>query len=68
MSWQPLVLIEEQEDYMYTFNGFLNGVGGNLGLFLGFSILSTVTQVLFLSTKISLWVNNKRMKKKQKKA
>lgn len=42
IKFDHLALIEEKEDFLFTFNAFLSAVGGNLGLFVGFSLLSTI--------------------------
>lgn len=52
VSYQPMSLMEEREDYMFSTNAFLSAVGGNLGLFLGFSILSCMFDLLGFVEKI----------------
>lgn len=48
MSYQVLSMVKDSEDYMFSFNAFVSAVGGNLGLFLGFSLLSAVFDLVDL--------------------
>lgn len=52
LSYQVLETIEDREDYMFSFNAFISAVGGNLGLFLGFSLLTAVFDLLDLMEKM----------------
>ena len=40
----------EEEYFLYTLDGFVADIGGYLGLFLGASLLSSLTQLLHILT------------------
>lgn len=52
LSYQSLGMIEDKEGYLFSFNAFVSAVGGNLGLFLGFSILTAILDLLDLIEKM----------------
>lgn len=56
-AYQALILTEDREDYLFSFNAFISAVGGSLGLFLGFSILSTTFDFIDFMNRVSLRMN-----------
>lgn len=62
LSHQPLAHVEHKEDFMFSFNAFLSAVGGNLGLFLGFSLLSTMFDLLDLTGRITKMIKIRKHK------
>lgn len=53
LEYQPLSLIEIREDHLFEFSAFLSAVGGNLGLFLGFSLFSFALDFLSLAKAVN---------------
>lgn len=46
LSFHDGMLIREEEYFVYDFNAIVAAVGGGLGLFLGFSVLSVAMKLI----------------------
>jgi len=46
LSYETVVTEEHVQSYVYDFNSFISSAGGNLGLFVGFSCLSTMLGII----------------------
>ena len=58
IMYQTTEVVESQEDKLVSFPSFVGGVGGNLGLFLGFSCLTALFAIYkYISALWSKYVN-----------
>ena len=51
LSYETLIVEEHVQSYVYDFTNFVSSAGGNLGLFLGFSCLSTIFGLISFAKK-----------------